>query len=191
MSVITAKLRFLVVSPASTQLLLFVLGAPTSLAAEQFEGITRVETSPQSIVETLVTALNNGAIDAATALFDGTAVIRLSDGRTFTGSDQIRNLWQVSAEKLPAKIEIQDLLAFGEHVGFKAKVKSSNREIASKIEAVVRSGRIYLYTVTNEAEKSVASMISDLGSQIGVVQSVRQDRIYRQTAETRLVAKGM
>jgi hypothetical protein len=196
MQLTKAKLCFAIMVGVSG-LLLAVLHTTTSLAAEQVEEITRAQVTPpvstanQEVIQTLVTALNNGDVDTATALFDGTAVIRLSDGRTFTGNDQIRSLWQVSVEKIPAKVEIQNLLVSDDHVRFRAKVKIGDKEVTSQIEAVVRLGKIYLYTVSNEPGALSATKIPMLGNQIGAVQSVRQDRIYRQTGETQSVAKGM
>jgi ketosteroid isomerase-like protein len=177
------KLCSSIIVISSVMTLMSALHATAPHAAEQAEEITRAR-----MIETLVTALNKGDVDAATALFDGTAVIRLSDGRIFTGNDQIRSLWQISAEKIPAKVEIQNLLVSGDNVRFMAKVKIGDKEVTSQIDAVIRLGKIYLYTITNEPRAMSATMSPKQASLIGAVQSVREDRIYRETAERQSAA---
>ena len=137
MQSIKVKLCFGIIVGASVLLILVVLHPTTSLAAEKVDEITRAQTSPQvsvanqKVIETLVATLNNGDLDAATALFDEKAVIKLNDGRTFTGHDEIRRLWQISAAKIPARVEISNLLVSGDHVLFSAKIKIGEKEVTN------------------------------------------------------------
>lgn len=126
------------------------------------------------IIDRLAEALNRGDVEAATALFDASAVVTLPGGRTVSGIDQIRDLWQNSAEQFPSRVEFGDLHATGEQLRFTSTSVAKDVRTRTHIVATIRDGKIHAYSVAAEPGAAPPSTAAPGTPLMGTVLSVHR-----------------
>jgi ketosteroid isomerase-like protein len=104
---------------------------------------------PDAVVKSYIETANTGDFEKAFAFYAGNAVVKLNDGRTFTGKEEIGKWLQddvTSTQSVP-----KDFLVSGDVVTVNGMVTLARFEplginpIAYELTVVVKNGRIALF----------------------------------------------
>ena len=106
-------------------------------------------TDPEAIVKSYIEAANTGDFDKTFAFYAGNAVVKLNDGRTFAGKEEIRKWLREDVQRTQSVPK--DFSVSGDVVTVHGMVTLARFEplginpIAYDLTVVVRSGRIALF----------------------------------------------
>ncbi len=121
--------------------------------------------APEEVVKSYIETANTGDFDKTFAFYAGNAVVKLNDGRTFTGKEEIGKWLQEDVKSTHS--DPNDFLVSGDVVAVHGMVSLARFEplginpIAYDLTVVVKNGRIALFIpkllLTPEQQAKIAT----------------------------------